>query len=194
MGETAPMRVRLPGGARPPALAGLSAGGWHSAAVVAESGALLAWGNNHFGQLGDGRFTCEETPGGGHHDALEPAPTLLREGVAAASLGHYHSLALLRNGSVLAWGSNQAGQLGAPADAPAMLVPAPRPPPSASPRPRPRPRPRASRRTRRGGRCTRTRAFRSARRRRSRSSSSAPRGARGPAPCPSLRASRTPAA
>ncbi|KAJ1494325.1 hypothetical protein T484DRAFT_1766197, partial [Baffinella frigidus] len=38
------------------------------------------------------------------------------------SLGFYHSLAILRNGTLLAWGSNQAGQLGVPDDSPGMRV------------------------------------------------------------------------
>ncbi|KAJ1464073.1 hypothetical protein T484DRAFT_1871234, partial [Baffinella frigidus] len=58
-------------------------GGWHSAAVLEQTGGLLTWGNNHFGQLGDGRFTCEETPGGGLQDALVPSPCLLRSDVAS---------------------------------------------------------------------------------------------------------------
>jgi len=87
----------------------LSAGGFHSLALT-ERGALLAWGANEFGQLGDGSTYARLSP-----------VTILPGEVQAMSAGWYHSLAateqgavlaLTEKGEVLAWGSNSYGQLG----------------------------------------------------------------------------------
>jgi hypothetical protein len=55
---------------------------------------------------------------GGWQDLLEPGLCVRNDAlwspVIDVAAGYQHSLALLANGSVLAWGSNQAGQLGVP--------------------------------------------------------------------------------
>ncbi|WP_329580368.1 RCC1 domain-containing protein [Streptomyces sp. NBC_01361] len=80
---------------------GLAAGRSHGLALLS-NGTVKAWGNNFFGQLGDGTTTNHPTPGG------------VRElsGVTAVAAGCGHSLALLDDGTVRAWGSNSVGQLG----------------------------------------------------------------------------------
>ena len=65
-------------------------------------GTVEAWGDNTFGQLGNGSRTDSEVPtavGG-------------LDGVTAVAAGTEHSLALLSNGTVMAWGDNVDGQLG----------------------------------------------------------------------------------
>ncbi len=63
----------------------------------------MAWGSNLSGQLGDGASgEVAETP---------QAVDELSE-VSAISAGTRHSLALLRDGTIMAWGSNLGGQLG----------------------------------------------------------------------------------
>jgi len=84
----------------------ISAGGLHSLALLAD-GTVMAWGYNGDGQLGDGAIggdqcLCEKTP----------VPVTGLSGVAAISAGGFHSLALKGDGTVMAWGSNQHGQLG----------------------------------------------------------------------------------
>jgi alpha-tubulin suppressor-like RCC1 family protein len=77
-----------------------------AATVTAASatGSLLAWGDNHNGQLGDGATGTSDTP-----VAVKlPAGTT----VASVRAGGKHSLALTSAGQVLAWGHNSAGQLG----------------------------------------------------------------------------------
>ena len=80
----------------------LAAGGEHSLALLSD-GTVMAWGSNRSGQLGDGTSgEVAETPQAVHE---------LSE-VAAVSAGTRHSLALLRDGTIVAWGSNSGGQLG----------------------------------------------------------------------------------
>jgi alpha-tubulin suppressor-like RCC1 family protein len=71
------------------------------------NGTVEAWGENTYGQLGNGTT------------ANSSVPVLVkeREGkgippVTAVAAGGGHSLALLANGTVMAWGDNEAGELG----------------------------------------------------------------------------------
>ncbi len=93
----------------PIAVAGLShvkaiaAGGNHSVALL-RNGTVETWGDDENGQLGNG--TKEE------YDAT---PTVVEglSGVSAVAAGQEHTLALLSNGTVMSWGNNERGQLGA---------------------------------------------------------------------------------
>uniref|UniRef100_A0AAU2K358 RCC1-like domain-containing protein n=1 Tax=Streptomyces sp. NBC_00049 TaxID=2903617 RepID=A0AAU2K358_9ACTN len=85
---------------------GLAAGGVHGLAVLS-NGTVKAWGANYSGQLGDGTTSALETP-----DHLTPGTVRELSGVTAVAAGCSHSLALLSNGTVKAWGNNYSGQLG----------------------------------------------------------------------------------
>src|SRR5512142_344448 len=61
------------------------------------------WGGNAFGQLGDGTTTDHPSP-----TRIAALPATVRQ-VAA---GNDFKLALLADGTVLAWGQNSVGQLG----------------------------------------------------------------------------------
>ena len=61
-----------------------------------------SWGNNFYGQLGNGTTTNSSTP---------VAVSGLSSGVTAIAAGGNHSLAI-QNGAVYAWGYNGFGQLG----------------------------------------------------------------------------------
>jgi alpha-tubulin suppressor-like RCC1 family protein len=63
----------------------------------------VAWGQNLFRQLGDGTAQALSDV---------PVPVSNLQFVTAVSAGGLHSLALLANGTVMAWGSNGFGQLG----------------------------------------------------------------------------------
>jgi alpha-tubulin suppressor-like RCC1 family protein len=81
----------------------VSAGGHHSLALT-DDGTVLAWGNNHFGQLGIGNHQNKTTP------VTVPLPA--GTDVTAISAGYDYSLALTSTGSIYAWGLGGAGQLG----------------------------------------------------------------------------------
>ena len=68
--------------------------------ITRKDGTVWAWGNNDYGQLGDGtRLTRWYTP--------KQVPGL--DGVVAVSTSPYHSLALRQDGTVWGWGSNWNG-------------------------------------------------------------------------------------
>src|SRR5579863_4681663 len=95
-----PVHVPMPGGAK---IASISTGCLHSLARTT-SGEVLAWGNNKYGELGDG----------GTADSDVPVRVKLPRNFKAVDIaaGCYHSLAVSADGEIFAWGSNQDGQLG----------------------------------------------------------------------------------
>jgi alpha-tubulin suppressor-like RCC1 family protein len=66
---------------------------------------IVAWGWNGYGQLGDGTQTTPPGP-----VRVTGLPEEL--GVKQLAAGYYHSVSLLDDGSVWAWGDNRWGQLG----------------------------------------------------------------------------------
>jgi alpha-tubulin suppressor-like RCC1 family protein len=113
-----PLQVSdLPGG-----IEAIAAGAEHGLALK-DDGTVWAWGNNWFGQLGDGtttdgtQTTCEVTMIGGRTSSSCPdsnTPVQMSEvsGIEAIAAGGAHGLALKDDGTVWAWGMNQDGQLG----------------------------------------------------------------------------------
>jgi len=83
------------------AVTAVAAGEEHSLALLAD-GTVMAWGDNHEGQLGNGTTKTSAVP--------QRVPGL--SGVTAIAAGSLFSLALLGNGTVMAWGDNAGGQLG----------------------------------------------------------------------------------
>ncbi|GFO54927.1 hypothetical protein GMSM_19340 [Geomonas sp. Red276] len=96
---SAPQPVAIPGGT--PVVAA-SAGDAHVLALL-ENGTVMGWGSNGSGQLTLDRSITTVSA---------PAPVLLPGRADAVAAGGYHSLALMPDGSVSAWGSNSHGQLG----------------------------------------------------------------------------------
>ena len=81
----------------------LALGYFHSCALL-DNGAIKCWGQNDYGQLGDGSTTTR----------LNPTVINVGDGraVTQLALGDYHSCALLDNGMAKCWGRNDFGQLG----------------------------------------------------------------------------------
>jgi hypothetical protein len=83
------------------AVTSIAAGAFHNLAI--RNGGVYAWGDNVNGQLGNGTNSSSNTP---------VTVSGLSSGVTAVAAGLAHSLAILQDGSVVAWGYNQYGQLG----------------------------------------------------------------------------------
>lgn len=82
----------------------IAAGGEHSLALLSNN-TMMGWGTNREGQLGTGSASGSRVPVSIQNFATLP-------GVTAIAAGKEFSLALLTNGTVLAWGANEEGQMG----------------------------------------------------------------------------------
>jgi alpha-tubulin suppressor-like RCC1 family protein len=92
----------------------MSAGYTHTLALV-EGGTVLAWGRGQEGELGIGSLgpeECEESSSPLRGCSALPLAVEGLSGVTAVAAGGFHSLALLEDGTVMAWGENAYGQLG----------------------------------------------------------------------------------
>jgi alpha-tubulin suppressor-like RCC1 family protein len=85
----------------------ISAGTAYSMALMAD-GTIWTWGKNSNGQLGDGTTNMSSFP----TRVVDTAGEAVLTGAAGISAGNTHSLALLTDGSILAWGFNFSAQLG----------------------------------------------------------------------------------
>jgi alpha-tubulin suppressor-like RCC1 family protein len=94
------VNVSLPAGTKVTAVA---VGTLHSLALTS-TGAVLAWGYNADGELGDGGTANSDVP----VKVKLPAGTK----VTAVAAGGYYSLAVTSTGAVYAWGYNTDGELG----------------------------------------------------------------------------------
>src|SRR5262249_26778113 len=83
---------------------GVAAGSIYSLALRSD-GSVLAWGDNANGNLGDGTVTLRVIP-------VQVNGLTAGSGVTKIAGSNSHSLALKTDGSLLAWGSNNVGQLG----------------------------------------------------------------------------------
>jgi alpha-tubulin suppressor-like RCC1 family protein/pimeloyl-ACP methyl ester carboxylesterase len=80
----------------------IAAGGDHTCALLS-GGGVECWGDNYFGQLGDGTATQRNTP---------VDVSGLTSGVTAITAGGQHNCVLMANGGAKCWGNNGSGQLG----------------------------------------------------------------------------------
>jgi alpha-tubulin suppressor-like RCC1 family protein len=100
--RNSPVRVKGVGGVG--YLSGMlavTAGSTHTAAIKSD-GTVVAWGDNQYGQLGDGTTTQRHSPVAVSGSAV----------VTAVAAGNGHTVALKQDSTVIAWGWNNIGQLG----------------------------------------------------------------------------------
>jgi len=90
-----PVATLVPAGARQVVAAG-------SSYALMEDGTVYAWGDNTFGELGNGS----------HENSSVPVKVNGVSGAVAIAAGGLHAMALLSNGTVMTWGGNSYGQLG----------------------------------------------------------------------------------
>lgn len=86
----------------------IAAGHSHSMAIL-QDGSVATWGWNYFGQLGIGAEVAKDRP---QVVCRSTRGAACAGGAKAVAGGYGHSLALLEDGTVVSWGSNNAGQLG----------------------------------------------------------------------------------
>lgn len=82
-----------------------------SSCALLRSGRVSCWGQNNFGQLGDGTTNYRTT-------------AVLVQDLSDATkiaMGTHHTCALKRDGRVVCWGSNRYGQLGRPGSDPELV-------------------------------------------------------------------------
>jgi alpha-tubulin suppressor-like RCC1 family protein len=79
----------------------VSVGARHTCATK-QNGSLWCWGDNNWGQLGNGTRVRKTTP----YPVITPA------GALSISVGRSHSCAIKTDGSLWCWGNNSSGQLG----------------------------------------------------------------------------------
>lgn len=72
-----------------------------------EDGTIWAWGDNQFGQLGNGEY--DDTKNNVNKEIVQVANLT---NIIAISAGGSHCLALKNDGTIWAWGSNRYGELG----------------------------------------------------------------------------------
>ena len=85
----------------------ISAGRIFSMAIRSD-GSLWAWGANHHGQLGDDTTVSRTTP----TMVIPLTPRVPETGVVAVSAASHHTMAIMADGTLWAWGFNNTGQFG----------------------------------------------------------------------------------
>lgn len=83
----------------------IAAGDEHTLALL-DDGSVWAWGHNQYGQIGDKTTNTRQLP----VNVIKPDE--YGSPVASIAAGANHSLAVLQDGRLLAWGNNKNGQLG----------------------------------------------------------------------------------
>jgi len=81
--------------------------GWSHTMALCSDGTLATWGNNTYGQLGNGGTTNSNVP-----VAVSVAGVLAGKTIVAISAGGSHNMVLCSDGTLVTWGYNTYGQLG----------------------------------------------------------------------------------
>lgn len=87
----------------------ISVGATHACALTA-TGGVMCWGTNERGQLGDGSRTSDDPFDIPYKNAPVAVPGI--SGATAIAAGYSHTCAILGNGGLSCWGSNDYGESG----------------------------------------------------------------------------------
>ncbi len=104
--KLAPVAVTMSGALSGKTVVAIAANAGRSFALCSD-GTLVGWGENHFGQLGDGTTTDRSTP-----VVVATGGVLAGKTIVSIAAGAFHTLALSSDGTLAAWGWNALGQLG----------------------------------------------------------------------------------
>jgi len=104
--SSVPVLVNQTGALAGRTVTAIAAAGSHSLALCAD-GAVAAWGDNSYGQLGNYSTIYSAVP-----VWVVQSGVLASETVTAIAAGSGHSLALCADGTLAAWGAASSGQLG----------------------------------------------------------------------------------
>src|SRR5438093_2041579 len=89
----------------------ISAGGWYTCALL-QDGTVRCWGDNTYGELGNGAAVLSPSPS----NPVTPTPTPVTvSGITTAvaiEAGVFHMCAILRDGTLQCWGRGEEGRLG----------------------------------------------------------------------------------
>lgn len=83
----------------------LAAGSFHTCALSTQ-GEIWCWGDNEFGQLGDGSMAMGTNP--------TPQPVPMLDEIVDVAAGAFHTCVLDASGAVTCWGRNDRAELGTP--------------------------------------------------------------------------------
>jgi alpha-tubulin suppressor-like RCC1 family protein len=86
--------------------------GWSSSTALTSNGRVFTWGDNDYGQLGDGTGANENRSSPFDITNRFVLDTNLNEKITYLSSSYYGSFALTSAGKIFAWGDNLYGQLG----------------------------------------------------------------------------------
>jgi alpha-tubulin suppressor-like RCC1 family protein len=107
LNQNYPVAVDVRGVLSNKVIVSISSGLSHSVALSAD-GELFAWGDNQYGQLGDGTKVARTSPVAVRTDGVLKDSRIVSVASFAA-----HNLALTSDGVLVAWGINSGGRLGA---------------------------------------------------------------------------------
>jgi alpha-tubulin suppressor-like RCC1 family protein len=107
MGQTAPCSAFLSG------VTSIGPGLLDDSVAVGPGGVVYGWGNNFFGQLGDGTTVDRSTPVQACAVGQTAPCSAFLTGITSVAAGTFsHTVAIGSGGAAFAWGSNNVGQLG----------------------------------------------------------------------------------
>ncbi|MBR0027139.1 MAG: hypothetical protein IJP58_00640, partial [Clostridia bacterium] len=105
---SAPITLALPAGET---VAQIAARGSNSA-IVTDEGSLYIWGDNTYGQLGNGDSSKSSVTAPAKLIAYKDANNTQEYKFEYVALGYNHVVAMTKDSAVMVWGANGSGQLG----------------------------------------------------------------------------------